>query len=104
MNFWLWLLVGFGSGLIIFPIFLSIFLLFKNTLERRRIKRLIKKGKFLSPLDVKDYDQKTWANQIKHDPEALKNLNKIFIKKVKDASPESANTAGEFKQLNANGG
>jgi len=74
----LYVLLGFASGLIVFPIGISIYSMIKNTLERRKIKILIKQGKVLEPIDNKDYDTKTWENQIdssRHEEE-LANLNK----------------------------
>jgi len=92
MNFWTGLLVGLGSGLIIFPICLSLFLLIKNTLERRKVKKLIMKGQFLAPIDLVDYDSKAWAQQIKHDPEYLKSLDaKIFNRELKEAAKTHEN-------------
>lgn len=91
-QFLLWLLIGFGAGIVIFPILLGIFILFKNTLERRKIKKMIKKGQFLIPIDTRDYDEKAWEGQIIHNVEDIKNLNKIFEKKIKDPSPDSIYT------------
>jgi len=85
MNFWIALLIGLGLGLIIFPMGVSIYNLFRNTIERRNIKRMIKKGEFLTPIDIKDYDGKTWSDQISFNKEELKNFNdKIFNKKIEE--------------------
>ena len=43
-TFFLWLLIGLGVGLIVFPVGLFIILKIKNVFERRNIKRLIKHG------------------------------------------------------------
>lgn len=84
-------IIGFGSGLILFPIGLSIYVLIKNTKERRKIKRMLKKGKFLITIDTKDYDYKAWEGQkygnIDREKEKvyLDSLNmKIFKKAVKN--------------------
>lgn len=64
LPFWGWILVGMASGLVIFPIGIGIYSLIKNTLERRKIKREIKKGNFMQPLDKNDYNHKMWAKEI----------------------------------------
>jgi hypothetical protein len=76
-----WLLIGFGSGLIVFPIGIGIFSLVKSTLERRKIKKMINKGQFLKPIDARDYDTKAWKNHITYDPEELAKLNEKIFKK-----------------------
>lgn len=83
------LLVGFGSAIIVFPIGLWIYTLFRNANERRAIKRLMKQGKILEPLDPKDYDVKAWQNQkygninSENNKQLLEKLNdKIFHKNI----------------------
>lgn len=89
MNWWEALLTGAGIGLILMPIFVWIAKLFHNTSERRKIKRLIKKGKFLTPLDPRDYDSTgPWKNQItpamiEENKEQLKRLNTEMFRKPK---------------------
>ena len=84
MIWWQSALIGLGVGLVLMPIFVWVSKLFKNTIERRNIKRMIKAGQFLIPIDKKDYDYNgAWKNQI--DPSLyekdLKNLNdKVFNK------------------------
>ena len=80
-------LIGFGSGLIIFPICLWFYRLFKNTGERRRVKRMLKKGQFLITIDPRDYDVNAWQNQKygninpEEHAEYLKNLHEKIFKK-----------------------
>jgi predicted RND superfamily exporter protein len=90
MNFFFLILIGFGSGIIIFPIGLLIYNTIKNAKERRAIKRMIKNNQFLIPIDTRDYDVKAWQNQkygninpedYKQD---LENLNLKIFKKDKD--------------------
>ena len=78
MEWYIWMFVGFGSGIIILPIGMWVFNLFNDTLERRQIKRLISQGKFLTPLDTKDYDTKAWEKEInpENQKEQLNNLDK----------------------------
>jgi hypothetical protein len=82
------LLIGFGSGLIIFPIGIGVYSLFKNTLERRKVKIMMKKGEFLTPIDQKDYDAVTWAGQIIPDENAVKHLNDSIFKRGIKTNPE----------------
>ena len=82
MNIWLqYLLIGFGSGLIIFPIGIWIFNLFRNTIERRKVKQMIKQNQFLTTIDPRDFDHETWKNQIKINPADMENFNKKIFKK-----------------------
>jgi len=80
-TFILYLLIGAGSGLIIFPIGVWIFNLFRETIERRKIKQMIKQNQFLTPIDPRDFDHETWKNQIKINPSDLENLDKKIFKK-----------------------
>ena len=64
MEWYIWMLIGAGSGIIVLPIGMWIFNLINDTLERRAIKRLINQGKFLTPIDKKDYDTKAWEKEI----------------------------------------
>jgi hypothetical protein len=81
-----WLLIGFGSGLIVFPIGLGIFSLVKSTLERRKIKKMINKGQFLKPIDERDYDTEAWKNQITPDPDEKYRLNQKIFKTPVEAT------------------
>lgn len=80
--FLLYFLIGLACG---FPLFFIGFFFYKkikNTMERRAIKKLIKQGKFLSPVDIKDYDSEAWKEYI--DPfvmsEGLKSFNQNIFK------------------------
>lgn len=89
MGFWLALLIGLGVGLVVFPIIAVIYTIFKVTLMRRNIKKLLKQGRFLIPIDQKDYDVKAWQNKkyanINPDDykKDLEDLNLKIFKKVK---------------------
>lgn len=106
--FLLLFLIGFGSGIIIFPIFLGIYLLFKRTIERRKIKRLIKQNKFLIPIDTKDYNYNVWQNQKygnidinKYKDDLIELNTKIFRKiKIQEDNPfdEKEEYSEEFIQ------
>lgn len=92
-SFLLGSLIGLASGIIIFPIGLGLFLLIKNTKERRKIKRLMRQGKILMPIDPKDFNIEAWQNKkygnIEINPDDVKNLNlKIFKKnKIQEDNP-----------------
>lgn len=84
------ILIGLGAGVVVFPIGLGIYKLFKNTIMRRKIKRMIRKGNFLIPIDPKDYNVSAWKDQkygnIKPEDyeKDLKNLNFKIFKKLDD--------------------
>jgi hypothetical protein len=59
-----WILIGMGIGIVVLPIGMSLYILIRDTLERRRIKRMIKKGEFLQPIDEKDFDSTKWDKDI----------------------------------------
>lgn len=88
-NFIIYIIIGFASGLIVFPIGLWLYLLIKNTKERRRIKKLIKQDKFLVPIDTRDYDSKAWTNQkygnidLIQSKKDLDNLDNKIFKRIK---------------------
>jgi len=80
------LLIGGGIGLVLTPVIVFLFFTFKNAVDRRKIKRMIKKGQFLIPLEETDYNSKVWAKEINLDEQKplLRNLNsKIFDKHQK---------------------
>lgn len=82
MNFLTSVLIGLGSGVIIFPICLFTYVGIRNTMNRRRIKRLIVQGRFLSPIDPRDFDTKAWK-EITLDPNEITQFDsKIFRKKI----------------------
>lgn len=56
-------ILGFSSGIILFPLGLWVFLVIKNAKQRRHIKKLMRQGKILIPLDSKDYDVQAWQNK-----------------------------------------
>lgn len=76
------LLIGAVIGLVIVPIILWIYTLIRNTRERRRVKRMIKTGNFLSPLDPKDYNTDIWQSNIdvESNKRQLENINNLFKK------------------------
>jgi hypothetical protein len=87
-EFLLYCLIGLGIGLVIFPIWLSILNLFRKTFERRRIKKMLKKGQFLVTIDTRDYDYKQWQGKkygnidVEENKKYLLDLNKKIFKKV----------------------
>jgi hypothetical protein len=89
----MYLLIGFGSGLIIFPILLGIYVLIRNAKERRKIKRLMKQGKILKPIDPKDYDVEAWKNKrygnITLNIDDLNNFNARLFKKSIESSDDN---------------
>jgi predicted tellurium resistance membrane protein TerC len=79
------LLIGMGSSLILTPLGLLFHKKIKDTKERRKIKKMIKNGEFLTPIDEKDYNSKLWESYIdvNKNREELENLNKqIFTSHV----------------------
>lgn len=89
MNFLIGVLIGLGVGIPVFFICLGIYLLFKNTLKRREVKKMIANNQFLTPIDPKDYDTNAWKDNINptNQAEDLKNFNeKIFNKENEDGS------------------
>jgi len=116
------LLIGAGVGLIISPIIIFIFIFFKNVFMRRKIKKMLKKGKFLVTIDKRDYDYEKWTNQKygnidwKENEKELKDLNSrifkkrlteenknkinLFIKENKDKGVSDDEIKEEFKKKN----
>ncbi len=94
-EFILYMLIGFASGIIIFPIILYIFNTFRNTKERRKIKKLMKQGKILTPIDPKDYDVEAWKGKkfgnidIEAQKVYLDRLNEKIFKKSIESSDDS---------------
>jgi hypothetical protein len=89
MNFWIAVLIGLGCGIVGFPILLFILITIKNTLMRLKVKKMIKKGQFLIPIDEKDFDTKAWTGKkfgnidLDKNRIDLENLStKIFTKKL----------------------
>jgi hypothetical protein len=85
MTFWTWILYGAITGLVITPIVMLIYGFFRGILVKRRIKRLIKSGQFLTPIDTRDYNTEAWKNYIdaSKSPGELAYLNdRIFKKNV----------------------
>lgn len=87
--FFIYILIGFGTGIFIFPAGLFVFLKIKNAKERRGIKRMMRNNQFLVPIDPQDYDVKAWQGKKfgninpKDQEEDLKNLNTKIFKKIK---------------------
>jgi flagellar biosynthesis/type III secretory pathway protein FliH len=100
----MFLLIGLGLGLIVFPICLFLYIKISNAIMRRKIKRIMKKEQFLTPIDPKDYDVKAWQNKkygnidIEAQKEILKNLN-LRIFKITDA-PQESQTHQTFQSSN----
>jgi hypothetical protein len=88
-------LIGFGSGIILFPIGLWFYKLFKNTFERLRIKKMLRAGQFLVTIDTRDYDYKAWQNQrygninIEETKKDLEKLNEKIFKKSIESSDDN---------------
>ena len=82
MNWWMALLIGMGSGLVILLVFIPIVTVIKNTKERIKIKRMIKRGDLLQPLDPKDYNTEAWKDKIdvEANKERLDTLNEQIFK------------------------
>lgn len=84
------ILIGLLAGLIIFPIGLGIYLLIKNTLERRSGKRMLRDGKILTPIDTKDYDSKQWTGKkygnidVEAEKKVLEGLDEQIFKKKRE--------------------
>lgn len=80
---WVWALIGAASSFIVVPIVMSLFFLIKNTIERRSIKRMIKDGKMLQPIDSRDYETDIWDKHldVQKNKEIFDNLGKRIFKK-----------------------
>jgi hypothetical protein len=89
------MLIGFGSVIFIFPIGLWIYKMFKNTFERRRIKKMLKRGQFLITIDPRDYDYKAWQGKkygnidINETKKDLDRLNEKIFKKSVESSDDT---------------
>lgn len=82
MSWWLGLLAGCLAGLIIvMPIIVAIRKFIRNTKERVLVKKLLKLGQILMPIDAKDYNIEMWKEEIPLDEEAIKKFNKKLFKK-----------------------
>jgi len=100
-TFILWLLIGLGIGIPVFFIGLWIVRKIKNVLERRLVKRLLKQGSFLTPIDTKDYNADLWKNKkygnidSEKEAELIPKLNQTIFKKI----PKEIYTEVEDKGL-----
>lgn len=91
MGFGWGLLIGTLAGLVIVPIGFFIFIKIKETKMRREIKRLLHQGKFLQPIDKKDFDNEMWKDKINLEglDEEVKELSdKIFRRGKYKVNPE----------------
>jgi hypothetical protein len=77
------LLWGLGISIIGVPLIFFCYSKVKNTLERRKVKKMIMRGEFLVPIDGRDYDAEKWKNQIdvQGNKDKLEKLNELFIDK-----------------------
>jgi hypothetical protein len=80
MNWWQALLLGGAIGLVIMPLFVFIAKKLGMFFLKIRLKRLIKQGKFLQPIDAKDFDVEKWKDVIKLDPTDLDKVNSNIFK------------------------
>lgn len=80
------LLWGLLIGIIIVPIGAVVFWKYKQTKMRRMIKRLLKSGEILQPMDKKDYNVEGWKDKFPVEglPNNIKKLANVFIKEKKD--------------------
>lgn len=67
MGFGWGLLIGILVGIVIVPIGFFIFIKVKEAKIRREVKRLLHQGKFLQPIDKKDFDTEMWKDKINFD-------------------------------------
>jgi len=76
------LLWGIGGSLVVIPFVIWFYHVMKNTFERRKIKKLINKKEFLTPIDEKDYDVKAWEKDIDttNNKQKRQDLSKMFDK------------------------
>jgi len=82
----LFFLIGLGAGIPIFLIWCGVYVFFRNVIERRKIKKMINNGQFLTCIDVRDYDSKAWAKYIASPSESeVKSFNKKLFKKTGEA-------------------
>ena len=78
------------SGVVISPFLIALFFAIKNTMERRKIKELLKQNKFLITVDPRDYDSEAWKNKkygninLDETKIYLKELNERIFKKTQD--------------------
>ena len=88
-QFLLGILIGIGCSFIVLPVGMWVFMLIRDTLERRKIKRMLKEGKFLLPIDKRDYDTTIWDKLIdaKKGEVKLGHLSEDIFKK-KDVTTE----------------
>lgn len=82
-SFFIYILIGCGAGIIALPIFMLIHNMIARAIEGRKIKREIKRGNFLIPIDPNDFNTKTWSKDVditKYSDD-LKNLDKRIFKR-----------------------
>jgi uncharacterized protein YcbX len=90
MGFLIALLIGLLIGIVIVPIMLWIWTKMIRAAEKHRIKRELKNGRFLQPMDKKDYDVEMWKDKVNVDNNAamLAELNDKVFKRNKYILPE----------------
>lgn len=76
MSFIFGLITGVVGGLILVPLGVYILYKIKETKVRRKAKRDIKEGKFLTPIDEKDFNFEQWKDKINKE-DMQKTLNKL---------------------------
>lgn len=81
-------LAGVLVGIVITPLIILIYRIIKTMVLKMKIKKMLKQGKFLEPLDTRDYDYKAWIGKkygnidYEKNEQELKKLNeRIFGKK-----------------------
>lgn len=100
MKWWLGLLLGMGAGLIALMVIIPIVSKVKSTKERMMVKKLIKEGKYLQPIDPKDYDSTNWEGIDKEkNAEILSNFDERIFKRNEKYPIEFLNQVKEYLVL-----
>ncbi len=96
-------LLGLGATVILFPIGVGIYSLVKNVKERRRVKKMIKRGEFLHPIDIKDYDSERWKDEINIEENKVRvaDLDKDLFKKAREIAKEKREVENGTTNTNA---
>lgn len=82
LKWWQSLLIGAGIGLLITPAIVLFMKAYRLIVLRRRIKKMLKTGQFLKPIDPNDVDVSKWGNIINFNnyKEEVEGLRKRTIK------------------------